>query len=367
MKAEDMRVRTLADEVRTRHPAEHVLDLRFEDCSLRVLSNAPRLIERLREYYGRFHAKEPGRHFQITIIESPPWTVDVDLNPVPRRDLRSALKEEIADLPDGRIIRKSRTGIVFLIADDVNVAIGPCEANLNQAVNFVDNRFIEWRLRCGGLLLHAAGIALDNAGLAIAGPAGRGKSTLALDLLERGFDYVSNDRVITDKHLPSSLMYGVPKRPRVNPGTLLHHRRLSTLLEPADRDRLNRLPADELWHLEEKRDVVVEQWFPRSKHMLLARLSAIIVLNWQRDGGPLRLVPVTLGDRPEILELIIKDPGVFHPGRQSTQSPEQHARRYVDALRDCPVCEFTGGVDFAAAAAACHDLLRRPTGRLVGC
>ncbi|NOT02471.1 MAG: HprK-related kinase B [Phycisphaerales bacterium] len=367
MMAEHKLVQTLADDVRTRFPTDHTLDLKFEDCSMRVHGNSAALIDRLREYYGRFVTREPGRQFQIAVLESPALPVDIDFNPVSRRDLRAALKEEIADLPDGRIIRKSRTGMVFLIGDDVHVAIGPCARNPNQVVNFIDNRFIEWRLRCGGLLLHASGVSLDNAGLAIAGPAGRGKSTLALEMLERGFDYVSNDRVITDKHLPSSLMYGVPKRPRVNPGTLLHHRRLSEMLEPGDRDRLNRMSADELWHLEEKRDVDVERWFPRCKHVLLARLSAVVVLNWQRDAGPLRLAPVTLSDRTEILELIVKDPGVFHPGRQASSSPEQNVRRYQDVLRECPVCEITGGVDFAAAAAACHDFLRRPTTRPVCC
>ena len=64
-----------------------------------------------------------------------------------------------------------------------HAAVGPCLANDNQIVNFINNRLIEVRLRAGDLLFHAAGVARNGRGLALAGFSGAGKSTLALAIM----------------------------------------------------------------------------------------------------------------------------------------------------------------------------------------
>ena len=56
-------------------------------------------------------------------------------------------------------MRKRLTGMVFLMADGLNLAVGPCLANVNQVVNFVNSRYIEHLLRSGGLLCHASACA----------------------------------------------------------------------------------------------------------------------------------------------------------------------------------------------------------------
>lgn len=47
----------------------------------------------------------------------------------------------------------------------------------------------------GPLILHASAVAIDGRGLLIAGRAGSGKSSLALQLMALGADLVSDDRV----------------------------------------------------------------------------------------------------------------------------------------------------------------------------
>ncbi|MCS6892498.1 MAG: serine/threonine protein kinase, partial [Rhodovarius sp.] len=44
--------------------------------------------------------------------------------------------------------------------------------------------------------LHASCVALDGAGLLLLGPAGAGKSSLALRLMERGWMLVADDQVL---------------------------------------------------------------------------------------------------------------------------------------------------------------------------
>ena len=59
---------------------------------------------------------------------------------------KTKIKEEYVDLDDGRIVRKRLTGMLFVFGGGQNVAVGPCGANLNQVINFINNRYIEWLL-----------------------------------------------------------------------------------------------------------------------------------------------------------------------------------------------------------------------------
>ena len=59
-------------------------------------------------------------------------------------------------------------------------------------------------------------------GIGIAARAGAGKSTLALHLLSSGLSFVSNDRLLIKAGASGPELAGIPKMPRVNPGTLLN-------------------------------------------------------------------------------------------------------------------------------------------------
>ena len=80
-----------------------------------------------------------------------------------------------------------------------NLAIGPCLENSNQVINFVNNRFIEWSVRRGSLLCHAAAVSQGERGISFAGFSGMGKSTLALKTMGQGLSFVSNDRLLISR------------------------------------------------------------------------------------------------------------------------------------------------------------------------
>jgi hypothetical protein len=124
-------------------------------------------------------------------------------------------------------------------------------------------------------LLDACGIDADPAlGEVLAGPPGAGKSTAALHLVERGFRFLSNDRVLARSASDSVEALGYPKQPRVNPGTLVHHPRLGDLLEPGDRRVLEALSPAELWRLERKRDVDLDTIYGKGTVELRGRMQA---------------------------------------------------------------------------------------------
>lgn len=320
--------------------------LGLEGCGIRVRSNSELLIEHIRQYYSAFVTELDRSRVVVTVVETDPVDFGLPLSVIPHDDPAKKPKNAFADLPDGRFIKKLRTDMAFVITADERLAVGPCLANLNQVINFIDAQYIDERMSRGGVLLHGSGVARENCGLVLAGFSGMGKSTLSLHMLERGFDFISNDRVIVDCELPGTRMYGVPKQPRVNPGTILANPALSDLLPPHRTREIEALPVDELWNLEEKYDVSIDEFFGKGRRGLLARLEGLVILNWCRSNERTKLERVDLPARTDLLPAIMKPPGLYCWSTFGDPHPEPEALDYIHALAASPVFEVTGGTDF---------------------
>ncbi|MFH1032999.1 MAG: HprK-related kinase B [Pseudomonadota bacterium] len=337
--------------------AVHGLILRLGQCRLRLLSNSPALAHGLRGYFADFlaspaQADEPV-DLTITALEAPAPQLGLPLAEKAPEPGKSKIKEEYVDLAGGRVVRKRLTGMVFMFGGGLNLAVGPCLANDNQVVNFINSRYIQFMLERDHLLCHAAAVTGPGGGLALAGFSGAGKSTLALHLVGLGLDFVSNDRLLI--HLgPEGLhMHGVAKLPRINPGTALSTPRLGGILSPDETRRFAALPPAELWSLEHKYDVYLDRCFGPGRFSLSAPMLGLVVLTWRHGGGPFRLREVDPGRRVELLEAFIKSPGLFY-----LPPPEAPAATaYLRDLAGCPVYELAGGADFPAAAVSCLELL----------
>lgn len=335
----------------------HVTDFAFDQITVRICSNSESVLDDLRRYLHVFETsavQSPDIHIDlIDGIEAPadlPWQV------VPPSPGKTRIKDETLDLPDGRMVRKRRTGMFFLMADGVNVAGGPCGDNLNQVVNFINNRVAQRYLDRGYILCHCAAVAEGDRGIALAGLSGRGKSTLALRLIGDGMDFVSNDRIMIAPDGDPPTLAAFAKFPRVNPGTILNQSQLHSILDPVERDRLTKLPQDELWHLEDKYDVDIESCFGRDRCRLSVPLSLLVILTWHLNGGDTVARKAKLADRPDLLNAVMKDAGAqqwpIDPPTRRT-APED----YIVRLANTPVLEISGGVDFAAASAICRTYL----------
>lgn len=328
-----------------------------------VRTNSARLAERLQDYFRSTDgAPTPGALVIVALQTSPP---ELALNFLDwKRDPgKQGRKEAFCDLPDGRVILKVRTGMQFFVGATVRLAIGDCEANDNQVINFVIAQYISWLSSRGAVLCHSAGITHARRGLTIAARSGAGKSTLSLRLMSRGTSFVSNDRVLITATEGQARMHGVPKQPRVNPGTLLNNPDLTRVLEPQRIEQLERLPIDELWELEEKYDVDVERIYGPGRWQLSSSLDALLVLNWSRkESEPASFRQVDLRERRDLLELIMKGPGPFHRGEDGVFSRDDAApdpEPYLVNTAAVPCYEATGRVDFEAGADFCLQLLER--------
>jgi HprK-related kinase B len=337
-------------------PTPLALDLRFADVSVRVLTNATEVWAGLRRYYAPWvqdHEDAGCAIVRLIQAEAPPLAGFV---PVARGDGRPP-KEAVCEVRGGRLVRKLATGVLMGLGRRDAFAIGDLVRHLNQGINLVNNRYAKAVLRRGHLLLHASAVVRDGRAVALAGPPGAGKSTAALHLVEHGFRFVSNDRLLVRSHASGVEALGYPKQPRVNPGTLLHHPRLRALLEPADRAALGSLPPAELWKLERKCDVDLEAIYGEGTVTLAAGLAALIVLTWRPAGTGLTVRRLDRSEALACLPLVRKDLGVFDLDRRRREDAVREVLAYSALFARIVVLEVSGRVDFGALAPTIADLL----------
>jgi HprK-related kinase B len=361
----------LALDARAKQPLEHELELTLGGVGFAVSSNSAVLIRRLEDYLRSYSApaRGPARFHLAAIQLSEPPRLDASFADWPREADKAGQKEQFCDTHDGRIIRKLRTGMQFLVGERELVALGDCEKNDNQVINFINTQYIRELLHQGYLLCHAAGLTTsDGRGLGMAGRSGGGKSTLLLHCMAKGaFSFCSNDRLLIRDRSGAVDMQGVAKWPRINPGTAMNNPALSSILPPGRREALSSMPLSELWALEEKYDADIERCFGKGRIELSARLAGFLVLNWRHGEGPSQFERFDPFERSDLLALIAKSPGPFHwpalepvvaTGGRRLPPYQASLATYAEALSGTPLYEATGGIDFERARSFCGELLQ---------
>ncbi len=348
----------VATPILDKYEAELRLQLQFDDLRIDLKTNSAKLVDDLTEYYREFLAEGGEASVIVTAIEMPNLELDLPYVSKQREQGKTSLKEEYIDFPDGRIVRKIKTGMIFMFGDGDHYAFGSCIENQAQIINFLNNRFIEIVIKRGSLLYHAAGVAVDGAGLSLAGFSGAGKSTLALHIMRRGTDFISNDRLMVRRENGVLNMIGVPKMPRVNPGTVINNPSLRSVMSQEDFDRFSKLPTSELWDLEHKYDALVDTCFGPNKFKLRAKMAGLVILHWSRTDDPVVATRVNLAERRDLMPAFMKDVGLFFEMDDPADSLDFSEEAYLSLMEDCPVLELTGGIDFEKATELCLEFLQ---------
>ncbi len=345
----------LVEKIRRRRPAEHALHLRFEDVAVEVRADREKIISELYSYFRPFLSGPSQSHIRITCHQGETVEAEEEFIVKMPDPGKHKIKEEYIDLPDGRVVRKRLTGLTFVFGEGDNLVAGPCLENLNQVVNFINSCFISVKLKNGCFLGHAAAVAKEYKGLAIAGRSGAGKSTVALELLNNELRFLSNDRILIKRKSKGLSVLGVAKLPRINPGTALNNPSLNEVLSEKDKEKYRRLKKEDLLMVEHKHDVDIDACFGKGKMILKAPLSAIAVINW--DSGPCLCKPFKAKDRPDLIKYLMKSPGLFYRENISCFNLEN----YVELLGDCPLYEISGKRNFQAAAKSCLRIINSET------
>ncbi len=334
------------------------LMLKFGDVFIAIRSNSSALIDTLSIYYEGFIWSEPANpDIYVSVLDQPPPDLECSFIQKQPDPGKTKIKEEYIDFPEGRIVRKCLTGMLFAFGGNINIATGNCLENANQVINFANNRYIQLMLNRGYLLGHAAAVSVNGTGIAMAGFAGAGKSTLCLHLMKKGALLISNDRLLVKKESCNLRISGVAKLPRVNPGTVLNNPCLNTVMPAEQRLVFEKMSQDDIWHLEHKYDVFINSVFGKGKFCLLGTLDILVILNWKRNNGLFELKEVDIAKRIDLLKAFIKSPGLFYEPHCSIDTEKVFSSAsYIDHLKHCRVFEISGGVDFDRAAGVCMQL-----------
>jgi len=370
-------IRALADRLERDVPVDERLPLCFGGQRIDVFSNSSALLEILRDYFEAFDEGDSERAADLVIRahQMPPPELGLDYLEWSREPGKQTRKEAFFDLEDGRAVRKVRTDMQFLIGPGLRVAVGDCLANPNQIINFINFQYTAYLMNRGLVLCHAAGVVERGRGLGLAAVSGGGKSTLALHLMSAGLSFTSNDRLLVgpgpgpgagsgsdpDGGAGGIEMIGIPKHPRINPGTALANPDLHGILSATRRAELERMPRNQLWELEEKYDALVDRLFGRDRVALQAPMTALVILGWSHlSAEPARFERVDLAARRDLLDTLMKAPGPFYlpdrgPAPTGYEPPDP--KPYLEALVALPVYAASGGVDFEAGVRFCRALL----------
>jgi len=347
-------IKTISEQVLSNITLCSELYLKFHEVTIYLNTNSSELVKRLVLYYGDFciskDSKDIEADIKITAVEGIFKYSDIKFkvkNPDPPK---TRIKEEYYDGLDGRIVRKVLTGMVFIFTPSINIAIGKCLENYNQVINFINNRYIEFMIKKGCLLFHAAAVSSHLYGAAICGFSGMGKSTLALKLLENGLFFISNDRLLASKTGDGQIeMYGVPKLPRVNPGTILSSDYLVDIIPEDEKKMYKRLEEGDLWDFEHKYDIDIDSIFGRGKFLMKSKMNFIFILNWSRSGSSIYINEVDIKNRMDLLPAFVKSPGLFYLQYDNVKEKNVSSIDYIALLSNCYVFEITGKVDFKEA------------------
>jgi HprK-related kinase B len=336
------------------------LRLTVGECGLSIRSNSRRLLDRLAGYFHHLPKKRTASAIEIVAVESDKLETGLPYIDWRREEGKSGRKDAYVDLSDGRLVLKVRTGMLFLQSEQWRIAAGPCLAYDNQLINFINSQVMNWLQQREWLICHAAGLILNGNAIALAGFSGGGKSTLMLHLMEHPKSrYLTNDRLFIRHQGVGVEAVGIPKLPRVNPGTLVNNPRLAPLIDEKRRGELLELPKQALWELEEKFDVDVEKLYGhhRIDTSTPVPLAALVILNWDREErSPVRLKKIDITRRPALLKAVMKSPGPFYQDALGDFLQDDRPLQpdpYLAMLKPVPVYEVTGRMDFAELSELC--------------
>ena len=339
--------------------ASEIVRLEVDGCRIEIATDQSTLRDRLARYFREWVVTpELHPHIRIVAIECPTPDLEVAWGiPEPSLGSRPAPTEYV-DLPDGRLVLNRRAGLVFALGAGMHLVMGRCRRHTDELVGFVNDRYLQWRLSQRFLPMRAAAVGRGGRYVALCGAHGAGRSTTAVRLLTEGFDFLAHEQVLLRPAEYGVEILGMPRHPRVNPGTILSLPALEDLIGPTDQIRLRALPQAELAALEHEYDVFVDEVAGADRFTTRGYLSAVVVFNWDAREGEPAAHEVDLSIRPDLLPLLMTTPDLCEePDRP--EDIDLSRGKYLDVLSRRPVVEITGRRDFDAAARLARDVLDR--------
>lgn len=341
------------------------LVLALPGVNIEIKSNANEILRELQLYFRHLpHSAIPDNPtVEVIVVEGNTIDLNLPWRHWAREPGKCGKKDAFLDIEGARLLFKVRTGMVFYQSLAQGIARGPCLANLNQIINFINNQYMNHLQQRDWLICHAAAVSFNGKVTAFAGFSGGGKSTSMLHLLNHeGINFLTNDRLFIKKNSEGVMARGVPKLPRVNPGTIMNNPRLNGIFPEQTKARIRSLPENELWNLEEKYDVDVLDIYGDARIEHQGVLERLVILNWNRaSDNSTQFNTVSLENNLHLVDAIKKSPGPFYQDENGIFLKDfsvPNANSYIQSLTEIEVIEVAGRTDFAALTYHMNSLLR---------
>ncbi len=332
-------------ELLQRYQPDTEVYLQFLKVPVLVRTNSEDLATRLRAYYSPWVRNEvDDGSYLLYAFEGKASVDEKRLQDVPRRPGKLT-KEASYQTEGGKVILKKRTGVVIYQRNTERYIVGNLLEHLNQVVNQINDIFVERYLQDGYLLIHGSAVVNENGlGVVFSCESGLGKSTMAVTLLEYGLRFMSNDRVLVKASGDHFELVGLPKKPRINPGTILSVPSLHHILSSDEHVFYSSLSRDELWHIEHKFDVEVNDLFGSDTFVLQGKLDSVFLLNWHRNGSGLSMASIPLEQRSQMLRPHVLNLDIHRRYSRNVTVMETEFDRLCTGV---PFHNVTGGVEIA--------------------
>ncbi len=350
-------IQRVLDEFDSRFTPVHRLLLDLHGVKISVSADSDEVAGLLRQYYADYlsTADPESAGEECCRIEALQQWIEVDQHELAIYVEKGKTKPKEAFLDDPgsgmRLMLKVRSGVLALLGPRHLRVTGDLVDNINQLNNIINAVFIIDRMDAGYTLFHASALALGDRGMILSGRSGAGKSSAAIWTLDHGISIISNDRLLARRAAGAGTegipMLGVPKKPRINPGTIVGNPKLHGMMPPAELARYRAMPKEELWHVEHKFDLDVKTVFGPGAEQATAMLHAAFFIDWDVKSGDeyhCELLPVERYH--EFYHAVFKDGGVFDLRNSETSIKPEHETEYERVLKGIPVYHVTGGVSF---------------------
>ncbi|WP_017446167.1 HprK-related kinase B [Gayadomonas joobiniege] len=366
IKPNQMQSKNISEQIKNhfKHQQWFETDFQFLMLPVRIISNNTVVLQSLKKYFSEYISPRADTPVtQIYVFEEEDSTpLPYDWQDWAREPGKTGRKDAFVECEQGRVILKVRTGMQFLQSQQHKIAWGAVANNLNQVINFINNQYMNHLQAEDWLISHASACLLNQQALAFAGYSGGGKSTIMLHLMNQyGAKFISNDRLFISPGQSAVKVAGIPKLPRVNPGTLMNNPALSKMLDTEQLNKYAELAETDLWQLEEKHDVNIKNVFGDNKVVLEGPLGALYILNWShKSKQATQINAISLHQKPHLLKAVMKSPGPFYQDNlgdfiDDTFTPQ--AEDYLARLANTKVYEVTGKADFQVLSRFCAQEL----------
>jgi len=347
-------IQRVLDEYDSGFTPDHRLLLDLHGVTIEVNTDADQVAANLRAYYADYLAEDQGAEACYRVDAHQRWiTVDQNELAIYREAGKTKPKEAFLDDADSglRLMLKVRSGVLALLGRGHVRVAGDLVSLSNQLINIINAIFINDRMDAGYTLFHASALARGDRGMIVSGRSGAGKSSAAIWTLDHGISIISNDRLLARRDSGADAgsipMLGVPKKPRINPGTIVGNPKLHGMMDPAELARYQAMPREELWHVEHKFDLDVKSVFGPGAERATAMLHAAFFIDWAVESSdPCRCGLLPRERYPEFYRAVFKDGGVFDLRNSETSLKPHHEAEYERVLEGIPVYHVTGGVSF---------------------